>query len=584
MLRLFLAYVLLIFAPAAILAVLAFRVADRDYVEMLESYQVRLENAADDYCRRFEEAVADGFAEAEAVFCDWEDLLPGTTDGVWFEQVVGFAHEGDWLGFHLGKALDRASFASTSETVRRDLAAAAALVERNPADSEARSKARSSLRDLFRRYHPFLSADVLDELVSNWTDEPWLQKIVDGRRDLKEFVDSHPEVLNTGQAVLREDSLLRARELSKPELSRPIRAIACLQLLLPGPIAGEFRVDVVEVDPPGAARRDYVDPSVWRVAYGEDGPPLAALRLWDPDREARLGSFEERRDLRRALVGLLVLMTLGGGVALMVFVVKQRRLAALRSRLLANVSHELKTPVTSIRMFSEMLVEDPLDEARTRHFGELLLSESLRLSRIITNLLDVTRHRGQEEELDFEPVDLTAILRRMGAAFEYHAAECGAKLHVELPTGAAAGEDASGPLVIRSDATALERILVNLLDNALKYGGGERPEVRLRVKVEPERVLLSVQDRGLGIPRAEHERIFEEFYRLRYEDYSVKGVGLGLAISRRLARRLGGDICVESREGGGGSTFTVILPRESVTVPERRASAPVEIRDGDESA
>jgi signal transduction histidine kinase len=242
-------------------------------------------------------------------------------------------------------------------------------------------------------------------------------------------------------------------------------------------------------------------------------------------------------------------MTLGGGAALLRYTARERHLAALRTRLLANVSHELKTPVTSIRMFSEMLAEDPLDEARTRRFGQLLRSESLRLSVLIESLLDFSKLRKKDESVHPEPVDLEALLGRVAEAFSFRAREAGVRFTIE--NGA--------PLRFHSNAAAVERILQNLLDNALKYRRREDPWVALTAKKSGDRLLVSVSDNGIGIPRRDRERVFEEFYRVRYDDYGVQGSGLGLAIARRLARKLGGEVTLESREGAG-STFTFSIP------------------------
>jgi len=243
-------------------------------------------------------------------------------------------------------------------------------------------------------------------------------------------------------------------------------------------------------------------------------------------------------------------------MALLRYTARERHLARLRARLLANVSHELKTPITSIRMFSEMLAEDPADSGRTRRFGDLLRAESLRLSGLIENLLDFSRLGRKEEKLTLEPVDLGGLLARVSEGFSFRAREKGVDFSFQsgtLPT-------------LESNAPALERILSNLLDNAFKYRRPEGPRVRLQAEDLGERVRICVEDNGIGIPRRDREKVFEEFYRVRYDDYGVQGSGLGLSIARRLARKLGGEITVESREGAG-STFTLILPGKDGSRP-----------------
>jgi signal transduction histidine kinase len=272
----------------------------------------------------------------------------------------------------------------------------------------------------------------------------------------------------------------------------------------------------------------------------------------------------ERSRLERTwrLVGGLVLfaaaVALAGGVGLLRLVGKERRLARLRAQLLANVSHELKSPVTSMRLFSEMLAEDPLDGARTRRFGKLLWAESLRLSQLIDNLLDFSRLGRKEVELEVGPVGVAEVLGRVAESFGYRAREKGVEFTVDVSSVSEEGKDPA--VVVTANAPAVERITLNLLDNALKYGGSDAPAIRLAARRAGGKVEISVADNGPGIPAAERERIFEEFYRARYDDYSVRGSGLGLSLARRLARKMGGDIRVES-QAAEGSTFILELPR-----------------------
>jgi signal transduction histidine kinase len=381
-----------------------------------------------------------------------------------------------------------------------------------------------------------------------------LSRLLDARRSLEEAVRRHPEILRDRDAALDDGCLLLARALDgKDRSGPPVRAIRREPVELPPLEAGSFQARI-EYPParsvsPKVPEGKAAGAALRPVRIGENGMDLATLLVWDPAGQEGLRALAWRRRLQKSLVGLLVLMTLGGGAALLRYLARERHLAALRARLLANVSHELKTPVTSIRMFSEMLAEDPLDEARTRRFGQLLRSESLRLSVLIESLLDFSRLRKKDESVHPEPVDLEALLERVGEGFSFRAREAGVRFTVE--NGAS--------LRFHSNAAAVERILQNLLDNALKYRRREGPWVALKAERSDDRLLLSVSDNGIGIPRRERERVFEEFYRVRYDDYAVQGSGLGLAIARRLARKLGGEVTLESREGAG-STFTLSLP------------------------
>jgi len=242
----------------------------------------------------------------------------------------------------------------------------------------------------------------------------------------------------------------------------------------------------------------------------------------------------------------------GSGLVLVVGYQRAQRLARLREELLTNVTHELKTPVTSIRMFAEMLAEDPLDDERTRRFGKLMRGESLRLTGLIENILDFARLERAERELEREPVDVGEVVRRVAEAFRFRAEEKSIEFREYFA-------DAAADMASVTHAPSVERILLNLLDNALKYRRPEGAAIELLARRTGERLEISVVDNGPGIPLAEQERIFEPFYRLQYDDYAVRGAGLGLSIARRLARRLAGELRVTSRVGQG-STFVLELP------------------------
>ncbi len=457
------------------------------------------------------------------------------------------------LGKGLLQSVSRGNVEMTEEGIPISLLAALRLQELSDEENPL-EEFRQTLWKVERR----ISTPLLAHLVGRFfREDPAFQEILEKRRALESAVRRHPRILDTREAVLEEGFLLLARSLAGPSRDS-IRAVVQVPLELPALSAGDFQAHLSFefLEPPSQDLPDFetILFAGRPVRLKKTGVELASLKVWDPGYGEKLQALAQRRDLQRILVGLLVILTLGGGVALFWAILRERHLAKLRGRLLANVSHELKTPITSIRMFSEMLAEDPLDENRTRRFGEHLRSESLRLSQLIENLLDFSRRRREEEPIPMEPVDLDALLRQVADGFSSRLKEEGFDFEM----------DNSAPAVIHTNAAALERILANLLDNALKYGGEERCWIRLRAEEREDRVLISVSDNGIGIRRRDRKRVFEEFYRVRYDDYAVQGSGLGLAISRQLARKLGGDITVESVEGKG-STFTLVLPKEEVT-------------------
>ncbi len=257
--------------------------------------------------------------------------------------------------------------------------------------------------------------------------------------------------------------------------------------------------------------------------------------------------------LGAALVGLLVLAILAAGALL----VRQARIsdaeAALKTSFVANVSHELKTPLTTIRLYAELLAQGRVrDEARRADYLVTIGRETQRLARLVGNVLDFSRLEQGKKKYDRAGFDLAAELRRLAATHAPRLAEAGLELRVESP----------GSLAITSDRDAVEQIVLNLLDNACKYAaqGGE-----VCLSLTPPRaagadVELRVADRGPGVPAEQRERVFEKFHRVDDRLTAEKGgAGLGLSIARRLARGLGGELRCGAR-AGGGAEFVLSLP------------------------
>ena len=267
------------------------------------------------------------------------------------------------------------------------------------------------------------------------------------------------------------------------------------------------------------------------------------------------------------LVGSFVIAILAGGALLLRAAHRSQLESCQKTTFVSNVSHELKTPLTSIRMYAELLGEGRVAEEgkRQRYLG-IIISESQRLTRLINNVLDFSRvEQGRKsyriEELD--PVQtVTGVLDTQAARI----AEAGLRVTRRFP---------AGPLRVLADRDALEQALINLLDNAAKYAA-EGKELTLEI-IENERHLrIAVGDRGPGVPPAERERIFETFHRL--DDSLTRrkpGVGLGLTISRRMLRDLSGDLVCEARDGGG-ACFAIVLPRG--VIPTAKETAATETR------
>lgn len=250
------------------------------------------------------------------------------------------------------------------------------------------------------------------------------------------------------------------------------------------------------------------------------------------------------------LVGLLVLAIAVGSWLIGADLRRQLALARQKTDFVSNVSHELKTPLTSIRMFSEMLAEDRVqDEAKRRHFLGIISAEAARLTRLINNVLDFARLERGEKKYDFVSCDLAALARDTVESYRPHLEATGFALKTLLP---------SVPVPIRGDRDALAQVLVNLLSNGEKYSG-ERKEIEVELATDGDRAELRVLDRGLGVPAGCEEKIFEQFFRAHDSLGSgIQGSGLGLTLARQIARAHGGDVAFRKREGGG-SCFAVNL-------------------------
>ena len=230
------------------------------------------------------------------------------------------------------------------------------------------------------------------------------------------------------------------------------------------------------------------------------------------------------------------------------------RVNKIRRDFVANVSHELKTPATSLRLLAESL-EETIDEdpVQARLFATQLKKETERLSHLITDLLDLTRLESQERVEDPVSVDVRSVLITVLARMRRVARKKNITLQWKRFGKAAR-------YTVRGDETLLASMFSNLVDNAVKYTppGGR---VEVTGGFEGSEIVIRVSDTGIGIPESKLPRIFERFYRVdRARSKATGGTGLGLSIVKHVAENHGGRVTVESRLGEG-STFTAYLPR-----------------------
>jgi signal transduction histidine kinase len=251
------------------------------------------------------------------------------------------------------------------------------------------------------------------------------------------------------------------------------------------------------------------------------------------------------------LIALLVLAIAVGSWLIVRDLNRQLTLARQKTDFVSNVSHELKTPLTSIRMFSELLAEGRVNEPeKHRGYLNIIAAETARLTRLINNVLDFARLERGEQNYHLANCDLAALARNAAETFRPQLETAGFRLDLLLPEKA---------VPVRADRDAVSQVIVNLLSNAEKYSNGGR-EIRLELSPRAGFAELRVLDRGPGVPRGCEDKIFEKFYRVNDSlTNAAPGSGLGLTLARQIARAHSGDVIYELRDGGG-SSFTLRLP------------------------
>ncbi len=264
------------------------------------------------------------------------------------------------------------------------------------------------------------------------------------------------------------------------------------------------------------------------------------------EREIELGGLMPRRMLVRASA---LEREPGSVLVVLVDLTELRRLESMRRDFVANASHELRSPLTSIRAAAETLESTADDPAGTRRFVDVIARNAERLQNLVDDMLELARIESREVTLEPQALDLAAVAQRVLAQYLPRAERSRIALAAEL----------SGLPRVRADRRALEHVLGNLVDNALKYCP-EGSSVRITAEREHDCIRVSVADDGPGIAPQHLERIFERFYRVEPgRSRELGGTGLGLAIVKHLVEAMGGAVAVQSRIGAG-SRFSFTLP------------------------
>ncbi|HTU90787.1 MAG TPA: ATP-binding protein [Gemmataceae bacterium] len=385
-------------------------------------------------------------------------------------------------------------------------------------------------------------------------------KLGEGHNGQRVFAEGHDEIGELVLAFNRMSGHLDARIARLEEDREQLRTI--LSGMVEGVVALDAAQRILYVNERatqllGLPWQTPVGRRLWEVVRQR---PLLdvvqrALDSSEPQREELSWNGSNVRSLTvhaARLPGLLP----RGAVLVLHDTTELRRLERLRQEFVANVSHELKTPLSVIKVCVETLLDSAMDDPQhRRQFLEQLNFQSNRLHSLILDLLSLARIESGEELFDFQPVSVSDVVE---ACMERHRprAEVKGQLFEIAPPD---GEEA---FVVWADEEALEQILDNLLDNAVKYTP-EGGRVSVRWRREGEQVCLEVADTGIGIPPADLPRIFERFYRVdKARSREMGGTGLGLSIVKHLAQAMHGSVRAASRSGQG-TTFTVCLPLHS---------------------
>jgi two-component system, OmpR family, sensor histidine kinase ResE len=351
------------------------------------------------------------------------------------------------------------------------------------------------------------------------------------------------------------DRTIVALQLEKEQLS------SILASLNDGVIAADLNGEVTLLNPPAARR-------LVPILYSETGQ--SELKMLPQDLHALMTTVVSRvapvtREMtwngREISVTMTPLyesngQTLRGVVSVQRDVTEERRLDRLRKDFIANVSHELRTPLSMMQGYTEALLDEFGDDpVQRKELTEIIHDETLRMKRLVNDLLNLAQLESGYFPLSLEPLELTDVLRKVARKFSTLASEQSVSLVSDVPEAS---------VVVNGDGDRLEQVFTNLIDNAIRHTG-TGGSVCIALLSRPERAEVRISDTGSGIPAEDLPYIWERFYKAdKARTRGRSGTGLGLAITRHIVLEHGGDILVESRMSVG-TTFRVLLPLVSTS-------------------
>jgi two-component system phosphate regulon sensor histidine kinase PhoR len=276
--------------------------------------------------------------------------------------------------------------------------------------------------------------------------------------------------------------------------------------------------------------------------------------LVQPKNPSQVREFIFRRTLITMIgLGLLLLAMVIGLLILIRDVSRKKQMEKLRADFVANVTHELKTPLTSINMFADSIL---LDRVKTKEslqkYAEIIVKESEKLKRMVNNILEFSRQEVDKMSYDLKEENLEDIIHAIMDEMQYWLNLHGFEVELDL-------EDKLKALV---DAEGLKQVLSNLITNAIKYSPDHK-RITIRTYSLHEMACIDVEDHGIGIAADQLKSVFKKFYRVTDNEYiTVSGTGLGLTVSKEIIEAMNGKLTLKS-EPKQGSVFTIYLKRES---------------------
>lgn len=285
----------------------------------------------------------------------------------------------------------------------------------------------------------------------------------------------------------------------------------------------------------------------------EDNFPPWTIKIYQTSPTEADRQFSLRRNIYVLSVVVVIVAILFGGILAIRSTAKELRLAKLKSDFVSTVSHEFRTPLTSIRYLAELLQRGRVkEESKKQQYYESITHESERLSRLIENILDFSKIEAGMKEYEFAETDAAELCREVVSRFQEQVAPqeftVESEISEELPK-------------IFADREALSRALFNLMDNAVKYSGNSR-KIKFRAWSDQNHIFLQVEDQGIGISKDDQDKVFAKFYRSGdIQNSSIKGSGIGLTIVSHIAKAHGGEVILES-ELGKGTEVTIHFPKD----------------------